>query len=514
MPVRIQLKYEAEKSPEMSEILQQACRQSGLPNSKAVLAKRSIDSRGKVPYFLFGIDVYAADETVNTFSGFKLQNVTNKPEVHIVGFGPAGIFAAMQLIENGYKPVIFERGKEVRLRRFDLADLVKNHEVNPDSNYCFGEGGAGTYSDGKLYTRSDKRGPVSKVLASLCEHGATEQILWDAHPHIGTNKLPAIIEKYRESILDCGGEIHFETRITDFVIQGNKIVSVKTAKNETISVSKLILATGHSARDIFQWFYANKIEIEAKPFAIGVRMEHSQSLIDSMQYHCKIKPEILPAASYSFVEQVHGKGVFSFCMCPGGIIAPAATSKGEVVVNGWSPSRRNGKFANSGFVVSVDEKDFKSFEKYGALSAMHYQQHYEQLAFATQGNLTAPAQRLEDFIQNKASSTLPECSYLPGIASRKLEEVLSDTVSKSIREALVALGKKYRAFRTNDAVLVGVESRTSSPVKIPRDKEKLNHVQLENLYPTGEGAGYAGGIMSAALDGMRVAQSILYSAKL
>ena len=510
MPVRIELKFPAEEVPEMEQLLSLAASNAGYPHAAAVLMRKSIDAR-RSPLFLFAVDVYRAGEEIQRVQGFRLQNVAHCEEVHIVGMGPAGIFAAMQLIELGYKPVILERGKDVRRRRFDLADLVKNHQVNEDSNYCFGEGGAGTYSDGKLYTRSSKRGPVHKVLASLHEHGAADTILYEAHPHIGTNKLPAIIENYRKSIIECGGEVLFDCRVTGFLRDSNALTGVLLGSGEKLSVKHLILATGHSARDIFELLHRESIAIEAKPFALGVRMEHHQSLVDTIQYHCKVKPDMLPAASYSLVEQVMGRGVFSFCMCPGGIIAPAATAAGEVVVNGWSPSKRNGEFANSGFVVSVDEKDFKPFEKFGPLAGMEYQRHWEQIAFQTAGNLTAPAQRIEDFIQKKTSSTLPACSYLPGIQSRPIDEVVSTDISARLREALVVLGKKMHGFRTNDAVLVGVESRTSSPVKIPRDKVLLHHIELSNLYPTGEGAGYAGGIMSAALDGMRVAESIALS---
>ena len=510
MPVRIELKFPAAEVPEMEQLLSMAASRAGYPNATAVLMRKSIDAR-RAPLFLFAVDVYPAGEEVQRVQGFRLQNVAQCEEVHIVGMGPAGIFAAMQLIELGYKPVILERGKDVRRRRFDLADLVKNHQVNEDSNYCFGEGGAGTYSDGKLYTRSSKRGPVHKVLASLHEHGAADTILYEAHPHIGTNKLPAIIENYRKSIIECGGEVLFDCRVTGFLRDSNALTGIVLGSGEKLSVKHLILATGHSARDIFELLHRENIAIEAKPFALGVRMEHHQSLVDTIQYHCKVKPDMLPAASYSLVEQVMGRGVFSFCMCPGGIIAPAATAAGEVVVNGWSPSKRNGEFANSGFVVSVDEKDFKPFEKFGPLAGMEYQRHWEQIAFQTAGNLTAPAQRIEDFIQKKTSSTLPACSYLPGIQSRPIDEVVSADISARLREALVVLGKKMHGFRTNDAVLVGVESRTSSPVKIPRDKVLLHHTELSNLYPTGEGAGYAGGIMSAALDGMRVAESIALS---
>lgn len=508
MPIRIELKFPATEALALEKILSMAISRAGSPGGQAVLMRKSIDAR-RVPTFLYAIDVYPPGEEPLKVQGFQLQQVGNREEVHIVGMGPAGIFAAMQLIELGYKPVILERGKDVRRRRFDLADLVKNHQVNEDSNYCFGEGGAGTYSDGKLYTRSSKRGPVHKVLASLHEHGAADNVLYEAHPHIGTNKLPAIIENYRKSIIECGGEVLFDCRVAGFKRDSSKITGVVLASGELLPVKHLILATGHSARDIFELLHREKVAVEAKPFALGVRMEHHQSLVDAIQYHCKVRPEVLPAASYSLVEQVMGRGVFSFCMCPGGIIAPAATASGEVVVNGWSPSKRNGEFANSGFVVSVDHKDFKPFEKFGPLAGMEYQKHWEQIAFQTAGNLTAPAQRIEDFIQKKTSTTLPACSYLPGIQSRAIDEVVSSEIAVRLREALVALGKKMHGFRTNEAILVGVESRTSSPVKIPRDPAALHHVELSNLYPTGEGAGYAGGIMSAALDGMRVADSVV-----
>lgn len=486
----------------------QALHQSKMGKGVAVLRKKSLDARSRDPFFLFQFDVFAENEPVIFNQGFALQNVQNAPEVHIVGCGPAGMFAALQCIELGLKPVIIERGKAVKERRRDLAALNKTQVVNPNSNYCFGEGGAGTYSDGKLYTRSNKRGPVSKVLQALVDHGAAQDILWEAHPHIGTNKLPGIIENIREKILACGGEILFNSTVTNFELQGNEIKKIEINGNLNLHPKAVILATGHSARDIFELLFRLNIEIEAKPFAMGVRLEHPQELIDGIQYKCETRGEFLPPSSYSLVEQVQGRGVFSFCMCPGGIIAPAATAPGEVVVNGWSPSKRNGKFANSGFVVTVDEKDFVPFNKFGELKAMHYQAEYEKRAFETRNNLTAPAQRIEDFIQKKHSSTLPECSYYPGISSRQIDEVLASEVSSRIREALVMLGKKMKPFRTNEAILVGVESRTSSPVRIPRDKEMLQHVRIQNLYPCAEGAGYAGGIMSAALDGMRVVEAL------
>jgi uncharacterized protein len=511
--VSVTLKVKPADSQDLEMLSNRAIKESGVDFGKAKLRKKSLDSRSRDPFFLFQFDVYSDSETIDIDLGFQYQNISNAPEVHIVGFGPAGIFAALQCLELGLKPVILERGKDVRERRRDLANLHRTHEVHEDSNYCFGEGGAGTYSDGKLYTRSNKRGNVPKVLQTFVDHGALENILFEAHPHIGTNKLPGIIEKMRDSIRQAGGEVHFNTRITALKHDSGRITSVETANGGNFKVHSLILATGHSALDIFELLQRDGILIEAKPFALGVRLEHPQELIDQIQYKCFTRDPYLPASSYSLVEQVQGRGVFSFCMCPGGIIAPAATSPGQVVVNGWSPSKRNGAFANSGFVVALEEKDFAPFDKSGELRALHYQSHYEHLAWQTTQNLTAPAQRLEDFIQNKHSSSLPNCSYLPGIASRKIDEVLSNQVSTRIREALMALGKKMPAFRTNEAVLVGVESRTSSPVRIPRDSVTLRHPQFSNFYPCGEGAGYAGGIVSAAIDGMRCAIAVSQNSK-
>lgn len=509
MPRRIEWKCNPEEAANLQALLQKVAAAHSVPVSQVLLRKKSLDARSRNPHFLFHFDILSPGETIPPPPAFRLQHVANRPEVHIVGFGPAGIFAALQCIEAGYKPVVIERGKSVRDRRRDLAELNRSMQVNPESNYCFGEGGAGTYSDGKLYTRSDKRGPVQQVLQTLVQYGAAENILWDAHPHIGTNKLPGIIENLRQAIVDAGGEVHFQTKLTGLVMSSGKIASIQVNGNALLPVSQLILATGHSARDVFELLHQHQIAIEAKPFAIGVRLEHPQALIDSIQYKCPSRGPWLPPSSYSLVEQVSGRGVFSFCMCPGGIIAPAATAPGEVVVNGWSPSKRNGRFANSGFVVSVDEADFKPFAAAGPLSAMQFQSHYEQKAFAISNSLKAPAQRLEDFIQNRFSNNLPDCSYIPGIVPEQMAEVLPTEVSRRIREALVVLGKKMPAFRTNEAVLVGVESRTSSPVRIPRNKETLQHPQVANLYPCAEGAGYAGGIMSAALDGIRVVQAMV-----
>jgi uncharacterized FAD-dependent dehydrogenase len=422
------------------------------------------------------------------------------------------MFAALRLIELGVKPIILERGKDVRSRRRDLAAINKQHLVNPDSNYCFGEGGAGTYSDGKLYTRSGKRGNINRILENFVRHGASADILIDAHPHIGTNKLPQVVTAMRETILKYGGEIHFNTKVTGFISSQNKLKGVgcrniSTQKEIEFFSDTVILATGHSSRDIFSLLADSTILIEAKPFAVGVRIEHPQPLIDEIQYHAAKRSPFLPPASYSLACNVGKRGVYSFCMCPGGIIAPAATSVGEVVVNGWSPSRRNNPYANSGIVVSVDEKDFKQFEKHGALSAMHYQASVEQQSFAAGGkNLSAPAQRLTDFISKKKSSSLPACSYIPGITSVLLDDVLPSEIISPLREGLKYFSKKMNKFLSEEAVLVAVESRTSSPVRIPRDKETLQHPQLEGLFPCGEGAGYAGGIVSAAIDGERCAE--------
>jgi uncharacterized FAD-dependent dehydrogenase len=471
--------------------------------------KQSIDARRHPVKMRVVADVWIDENYIPEPNDFRFQHVGNQQEVHIIGAGPAGLFAALRLIERGLKPVIFERGKPVRERRRDLAKITREHTVNPDSNYCFGEGGAGTYSDGKLYTRSGKRGDVNRVLKLLAHHGAEDNILYEAHPHIGTNKLPHIIEAIRETILQCGGEIHFNTRLTDVTIEQQRISRLHFQGGLNIACKYVILATGHSARDVFELLHRHHIQIEAKPFALGVRIEHPQGLIDSIQYHCDARGEYLPAASYSLIEQVGGRGVFSFCMCPGGIIAPAATNPGEIVVNGWSPSKRNNPFANSGTVVAVGEKDFLPFAKHGPLAAMHYQAMVEQAAHrAGGGGLTAPAQRLTDYVNKKLSNTLPAHSYLPGVKSALLDEVLPAEVAKSLRGAIQLFGKKMKGYFTEEALLVGVESRTSSPVRIPRDKEKLHHVHIENLYPCAEGAGYAGGIVSAAMDGEKCAEAV------
>jgi uncharacterized FAD-dependent dehydrogenase len=480
------------------------------------ILKRSIDARSRQPKIRIVAEVFVdeqPEQREDYTNRYRFnRNISKSEPVLIIGFGPAGMFAALRLIELGYKPVIIERGKDVQKRRRDLAAINKQGIVNPDSNYCFGEGGAGTYSDGKLYTRSSKRGDVNRILEILVMHGADENILVDAHPHIGTNKLPKVVESIRNTILNAGGQIHFETRLTDFIVKDQSVRGIianqSSATKEFLS-DRIILATGHSARDIFYLLHKNKILIEAKPFALGVRMEHPQQIIDRLQYHCDVRSEFLPPASYSIANQAGDRGVYSFCMCPGGIIAPAATGHDEIVVNGWSPSKRNNPFANSGLVVSIGEKDY-STDAASPLDALFYQQSVEQKSFLSGGGkLRAPGQRLVDFVERKLSSTLPVNSYLPGLTSCLLDETLPKEVVIALRTSLKVFGNKMKPFFTNEAVLVATESRTSSPVRIPRNKETLEHVQLRGLYPCGEGAGYAGGIVSAAMDGERCAEACL-----
>ncbi|PQA60017.1 NAD(P)/FAD-dependent oxidoreductase [Siphonobacter curvatus] len=444
---------------------------------------------------------------------FSYGNVSQAPTAIVVGAGPAGLFAALRLIELGVRPIVLERGKDVRARRRDLAAINKEHLVNPESNYCFGEGGAGTYSDGKLYTRSKKRGDIRRILEILVNHGAVEDILVEAHPHIGTNKLPYVVAALREQILQAGGVIKFETKVTDFVLEKGEMRGVVTADGQSYTGLGVILATGHSARDIFELCEKRGILQEAKPFAMGVRIEHPQSLIDQLQYH---RPDrgILPAASYSLVAQTQYKGVergvFSFCMCPGGFIVPAATAPGELVVNGMSPSRRDSYFANSGMVVAVNEPDWKKYSKHGALAGLRYQQEVEQQACQAAGQTQlAPTQRVQDFLTGKVSSSLNETSYQPGLVALDLSSLLPETIAQPLKLGLQEFGKRMRGYASNEGQLIGVESRTSSPVRIPRDRESYEHVQVKRLYPCGEGAGYAGGIVSAAVDGERCAEALV-----
>jgi uncharacterized FAD-dependent dehydrogenase len=475
------------------------------------LVRRSIDARGGKPHILISAEVFINEPYhQRELLRFDWKNVSSSHKtVVIIGGGPAGLFAALKLIELGIRPIILERGKDVRERRRDLALLNKEGVLNQESNYCFGEGGAGTYSDGKLYTRSSKRGDINRILQLFHQFGAPENILFDAHPHIGTNKLPQIITAIRRHIESCGGSIFFNQKVTDLVILNDNITTVKTAMGDSFHADAFILATGHSARDIFELLHNKQLKIEAKPFALGVRVEHSQRFIDQAQYHCEARGPYLPPASYSLVNQIEGKGVFSFCMCPGGIIAPAATAEGELVVNGWSPSKRNNQFANSGIVVSVEEADWQPFIKYGPLAAMYFQREVERKSFtAGGGNFVAPAQRLTDFCENKLSPGLPDCSYHPGVVSTRLKEVLPSFIYNRLKKAFRTYGRKMHGYDTNEAIVVATESRTSSPVRIPRHKETMLHPQLGNLYPCGEGAGYAGGIVSAAMDGERLATAI------
>ncbi|HXD79345.1 MAG TPA: FAD-binding protein [Puia sp.] len=469
--------------------------------------RRSIDARSKQPRVLLTLEAFIGEpfiESVPVRLDFPDVRVAAR-QVIVVGAGPAGLFAALRLIEQGVRPVILERGRDVRSRRRDLAALNKEGVIDPESNYCFGEGGAGTYSDGKLYTRSTKRGDIRRILHLLVQFGAPASILVDAHPHIGTNKLPQIIVAMRRQIVESGGIFLFEKKVVDFVLQDDRIRSVRTADGDSLEGNAVILATGHSARDIFQLLHRKAIAIEAKPFALGVRIEHPQELIDRIQY--KTQSVFLPPASYSLVEQIAGRGVFSFCMCPGGIIAPAATDNGEVVVNGWSPSKRNNPFANSGIVVAIGTNDMRPFREHGPLAGLHFQQVVERQAFAAGGGkFVAPAQRMTDFITGHCSSDLPECSYLPGIRPAALGEVLPGFVYRALQKGLRVFGESKPGYLTREAVVVATESRTSSPVRIPRDPKRLHHPTVRNLFPCGEGAGYAGGIVSAAMDGERVAE--------
>jgi len=480
------------------------------------ILRKSIDARKALIIFNYKVAVYVHEQPPETSDyKFDYRDVSNAKEIHIVGFGPAGMYAALRCIELGYKPIVLERGKNVKDRRRDLKAINQDHFVNEDSNYCFGEGGAGTYSDGKLYTRSLKRGDVRRVFENLVYHGATEQILVDAHPHIGTNKLPKVVTNIRETILKYGGEVHFNTRVVDFEVANGKIKTLHLSNGDEMQVNAVILATGHSARDIYYLLHDKKIALKEKSFAMGVRVEHPQQIIDSIQYHCKDeRNELLPAAAYSLVHQVRERGVYSFCMCPGGFIVPAATANGEVVVNGMSPSKRNNEFANSGIVVEINvEKDIPKYNQFGVLKGLEFQKDLEKLAFNAGGkSQVAPAQRLTDFVEGKLSNDLNSTSYQPGLNSVPLHSLLPKQIGGRLRKGFAAFGRKMNGIYTEQANVIGVESRTSSPVNIPR-KENLAHPEVEGLYPCGEGGGYAGGIVSAAMDGERCAEAAIENLK-
>ncbi|MDR2962392.1 MAG: FAD-dependent monooxygenase [Bacteroidales bacterium] len=469
------------------------------------IVKRSIDARSRT--VKFNVEILCACGDTKQLPQAKLhfekRNVTHAPEVHIVGAGPAGLFAALQLIERGLKPVIFERGKSVSERKRDVALLNRNEEINPNSNYCFGEGGAGTFSDGKLFTRSKKKGDNRRVLELLVLHGASPDILIDAHPHLGSDRLPDIIVNIRNTILECGGEVHFNTTVEDFEISNNRIQSLLTSLGK-IDVHNVILASGHSARDVYYRLHERGVELQAKPCAMGVRAEHPQEFINEVQYH-KSDMEFLPAATYSLVHQAQGRGVYSFCMCPGGIIVPSASSAEQTVVNGMSNSQRSSPFANSGVVVELRVEDFADFAVHGVLAALKFQEHLEKLTYLNGGKRQiAPAQRICDFAKGRISGNVPETSYIPGVVNSPLHFWLPPAISTRLQEAFIAFDKKLRGFASFHAegMIVGVESRTSSPLRIPRNAETLRHERIENLYPCGEGAGYAGGIVSSAIDGM------------
>lgn len=518
----ITLKLSPQEIEDEKSILQKARATLGLKRDAELRIqkiKSSLDARKHPIHYLLKLKVYV-DEPIDSESIVELnyQDVHNAAEsLHIIGAGPAGMFCALRCLELGIKPIIFERGKKVRDRRRDLAALNKDGILNEESNYCFGEGGAGTYSDGKLYTRSKKRGSVQKMLQIFIRFGADEKIGYEAHPHIGTNKLPKIIENIREHILACGGKIHFENKLTDIYLNDESITGIEINNKTKIDINNIVLATGHSAKDIYLLLYKKGIQLEEKDFAIGVRIEHPQQLINEIQYGKEYAREIelnengaLPPAAYSLVEQVDGRGVFSFCMCPGGIIAPASTQNKTLVVNGWSPSKRNNPYANSGLVVKVGQEDFGQFKKEGVLAGLYFQESIEQKSYEVGGgNFVAPAQKVTDLIANKTSQSIGQNSYLPGVNPSNMRDALPDFIYKSVRAGIKQFSRKVKNYIHPEAIVVATESRTSSPLRIPRDKETLEHIQIKGLYPCAEGAGYAGGIISAAIDGERVADKIM-----
>lgn len=473
------------------------------------IIRKSFDARKPAIQVNLDIEIYTGtDKPDQNLYVFQARDVSASREVIIAGSGPAGLFAALRLIELGLRPLIIERGKDVSERKKDLARISREHIVDPDSNYCFGEGGAGTYSDGKLYTRSKKRGDNRMVIELLHYFGADETILYEAHPHIGTDRLPAIVRSIREKIIECGGVFLLNTRITGLILSGNRVTGVETTAGRYLS-DRVILATGHSARDVYHMLDRQAVVMELKPFAVGVRVEHPQELIDKIQYHDKARGDYLPAASYTLTRQINGRGVYSFCMCPGGFIVPAATENGEIVVNGMSPSNRNSLWANSGIVTEIRPSDLEAYSSHGALAGLAFQAEIEKMAYEQGGRRqTAPAQRLADFVAKRASGNLPRSSYFPGIAESPLHEWLPEPIASSLTEGFNAFGRMMKGYLTNEAVILGVESRSSSPVRIPRDPESLCHIGIEGLYPCGEGSGYAGGIVSSAVDGIRVAESI------
>lgn len=513
MQTQVQLILTPKEANSQTDITQAIATALSLPTKHITdyqIVRKSIDARGKQPKVNMVVIAYTGDSKPNeTITPIQYQDVSNSPTAIVVGAGPAGLFAALTLLQLGIKPIVLERGKEVKKRKIDIANINRNKHFDKNSNYCFGEGGAGTFSDGKLYTRSKKKGNVRLVLETFYRYGASERILYESQPHIGSDKLPLIIANMREEILRYGGEYHFEQQVTSFVIENNAIKGCQTQDGKTYLADALILATGHSARDIYDILHQEGIQLLPKGFAMGIRIEHPQALINQIQYHTQADDPHLPAAAYRLVEQVEGRGVYSFCMCPGGHIVPAGSSQEEIVVNGMSASKRNSPYANSGIVVEIRPEDLPTeFQQYGALAGLKYQQHVETLAKRNNGGKgqVAPAQRMIDFVKNRLSNDLPPCSYLPGVISSPLHFWLPDIISSRLQKAFPLFDKKMRGYLTNQALIVGVETRSSSPIRIPRDKKNYQHPEVQGLFPTGEGAGYAGGISSSAVDGINVAQ--------
>ncbi|MDR2936624.1 MAG: FAD-binding protein [Rikenellaceae bacterium] len=512
MPAVVQLVLSPREAADERVYLPLAARKLGIREDRIALARiihRSVDARSRNIKVNLGLEVFVDSEGKPAEIHFEYSDVTGRPSVIVVGAGPAGLFAALRLIELGFRPIVLERGKDVSARKKDVARINRNGPVDPDSNYAFGEGGAGAFSDGKLFTRSKKRGDFRKILEVLHYHGAQEEILYDAHPHIGTDRLPRVISALRERVLSCGGQIFHSARVEDIFVKGGKVTGIAYNEGQRIEACAVILAAGHSARDIYELLVRKNIMLEPKAFAMGLRVEHPQAVIDRIQYHLPERGEYLPAAAYSLVSQVGGRGVYSFCMCPGGFIVPAKTAADEAVVNGMSPSERHSRFADSGIVTEVRLEDFAHLApQYGVLAGLQFQRELEQAAFARGGGRQiVPGQRLTDFISGKASRDLPAMSYHPGAVPTAFGQWLPEFLGKSLREGLTSFGEKMRGFVTGEAVLLGVESRTSSPVRIPRDSATLMHPQVEGLFPSAEGAGYAGGIVSAAMDGERCAEA-------